>query len=202
MKLYVILDRELLIGKDLVDIAKELISGGVDLIQYRDKISTQDEIIKNAEELRKLNFPIIINDYPYIAKRVDALGVHLGQGDMDIKSARKILPDKTIGRSTHNLKEAIQAQEDGADYIGIGPVFPTTTKKGAVPIGLEVLKEVAKKIDIPVFAIGGITLDNIDSVLATGIERVAIASAILCSDNIKETVKRFKYGRDRVGINI
>lgn len=195
MKVYVILDRELLTGKDLVSVAKELITGGADLIQYRDKVSTQDEIIKNAIRLRELDFPLIINDYPDIAREVDADGVHLGQDDMDIKSARKILGDKIIGRSTHNLKEALQAEAEGTDYIGIGPIFPTGTKKGAVPIGLEVLKEVSRNIKIPAFAIGGITLYNIDSVLATGITRVAIASAILCSDNIKETVEEFKNAR-------
>lgn len=195
MNLYVILDRELLINRDLVRVAKELISGGVDLIQYRDKISTLKEIIRNARRLVELGFPLIINDYPEIAKEVDAYGVHLGQDDMALKSARRLLPGKIIGRSTHNLKEALQAQKDGADYIGIGPVFPTTTKKGAVPIGLEVLKEVAKSIKIPAFAIGGITLYNIDSVLATGIDSVAVASAILCSDNVRETVKEFKNVR-------
>lgn len=192
MKLYVVLDRELLIGKDLVETAKALIDAGVDIIQYRDKISTKEEILKNATELRKLDFPLIINDYPFIAREVDALGVHLGQQDMDIKSARKIVGNKAIGKSTHNLNEALQAQMEGADYIGIGPVFPTNTKKGVAPIGLDVLRKVAEYIDIPAFAIGGITLENIDSVLETGIERVAIASAILCSEDIKKAVKEFK----------
>lgn len=192
MKLYVILDRELLDGKDPVEVAKELIDGGANLIQYRDKISPKDEIKKTAERLMGLDSPLIINDYPRIAKEVDALGVHLGQDDMDIKSARKILGNKIIGCSTHNLKQALEAQQDGADYIGIGPVFHTDTKKGVTPIGLDVLREVAQNIKIPAFAIGGITLYNINSVLSTGINGAAVASAILCSDNIKEAVGGFK----------
>lgn len=190
--LYIILDRELLHDKDLISVAKELICNGINLIQYRDKISSKKEILQNAKRLRELNFPLIINDYPQIAREVDALGVHLGQEDMDILTAREIIgKDKIIGRSTHNLKQALVAEKDGADYIGIGPVFSTSTKKDAIPIGLDVLNEMVNKIRIPIFAIGGITLYNIDSVLDTGINRVAVASAILCSNNIKETVKKF-----------
>lgn len=192
MRLYVILDKELLDGKDPVEVAKELIDGGADLIQYRDKISSEDEIKKTSERLRNLNFPLVINDYPRIAKEVDASGVHLGQDDMDILSARSILGDKIIGRSTHNLKQALQAQGEGADYIGIGPVFPTNTKKGTAPVGVDVLKEIVKAVKIPAFAIGGITQYNIESILATGIHGAAIAGAILCSDNIKEAVSGFK----------
>lgn len=190
--LYVILDRELLHNKDLISVAKELIDSGINLIQYRDKISSQKEILQNAKRIRELNFPLIINDYPQIAKEVDAMGVHIGQDDMDILKAREIIgKDKIVGRSTHNLKQALQAQKDGSDYIGIGPIFSTSTKKEAVPIGLDILKGIVKTIKIPVFAIGGITLYNINSVLDTGINRVAVASAIICSNKISETVKEF-----------
>lgn len=192
MRLYVILDRELLDGKDPVEVAEELIDGGADLIQYRDKISAVDEIKKTSERLRNLNFPLIINDYPDIAKEVDASGVHLGQDDMDLISARRILGNKIIGRSTHNMEQALQAQREGADYIGVGPIFPTNTKKDAAPIGIDVLKKIVKVVSIPAFAIGGITQYNIKSVLDTGIDGVAIASAILCSGSIKEAVGGFK----------
>lgn len=203
-KLYIILDKQLLKDKDIVDTAKELIDGGVDIIQYRDKISSQNEILRNAEKLRRLDFPLIINDYPHIAVAVDAQGVHLGQDDIDTWTAREILGDIIIGRSTHNLKQALLAEKQGADYIGIGPVFATTTKKDAVPIGLEVLKEISANIKIPAFAVGGIAPYNIDNVLSTGITRVAVASAILCSDNMKKTMEEFKrllYGQDRAQIN-
>lgn len=203
--LCVILDKELLKNRDLVDVAKQLANTGVRLIQYRDKSSEHEQILRNAERLRKLNFFLIINDYPEIADEVDAYGVHLGQDDMDIYSAREILgKGKIIGRSTHNLKQALLAEKQGADYIGIGPVFATTTKKDAVPIGIEVLKEISANIKIPAFAIGGIAPYNIDNVLSTGITRVAVASAILCSDNMKKTMEEFKrllYGQDRAQIN-
>lgn len=175
--LYVIIDRELLGGRDIVGFAEKLISSGIRIIQYRDKVSP----LENSLKLKKLGIPVlIINDYPDIAREVDANGVHLGRQDMRIAQARAILgKDKIIGRSTHNLQQALEAQEQGADYIGIGPVFHTDTKKGLAPIGLDVVKEVVKKVTIPVVAIGGITEENLDAVLATGVKRVAVASAAL-----------------------
>lgn len=191
-RLYVILDRNLISGKDIVDIARQLIEGGADVIQYRDKNSSEKEILANAERLSRLNSPLIINDYPEIASEVNAAGVHLGQKDMDTKNARRILgKGKIVGRSTSNLREARQAEKQGVDYIGIGPVFHTDTKEGAVPIGINVVKEVSGAIKIPVFAIGGITLDNLDSVLEAGISRIAVGSSLLCSGNIIETTRLF-----------
>lgn len=192
MRLYAILDRELLGKRDSLAVAKELIAGGVDLIQYRDKISTKNEIIKTAERLKRLNISLIINDYPEIAKKVDAIGVHIGQDDVAVKIAREILgKEKIVGKSTHNLEQVLQAQRDGVDYIGIGPVFRTNTKKDAVPIGVDILKKISRIINIPAFAIGGISIDNIDKILSAGINRVAVAGAILGSDNIKKTVREF-----------
>lgn len=192
MHLYAILDRELLGERDPLVVAKELKDGGVRLIQYRDKISAKSEIIKTAERLKKLNVSLIINDYPEIAREVDAIGVHIGQDDVDIKVARKILgKEKIIGKSTHNLEQVLQAQKDGADYIGIGPIFRTNTKKDAKPLGVDILKKISKIINIPAFAIGGISLDNLDRILSSGINRVAVAGAILGSDNIKKTVREF-----------
>lgn len=176
-ELYVIIDRELLGGRDIVDFAEKLVSSGIRIIQYRDKASP----LENSLKLKKLSIPVlIINDYPEIAKEVDADGVHLGQQDMNIAEARAILgKDKIIGRSTHNLQQALEAQQQGADYIGIGPVFHTSTKKGAAPIGLDVVKEVVQQVTIPVVAIGGITEENFESVLATGVTRIAVASSAL-----------------------
>lgn len=175
-ELYVIIDRELLGARDIVKFAEKLVSSGIRIIQYRDKVSP----LENSLKLKKLGIPVlIINDYPDIAKEIDADGVHLGQQDMDIAEARAILgKEKIIGRSTHSLQQALEAQQQGADYIGIGPVFHTDTKKGAAPIGLDVVREVVQQVSIPVVAIGGINLDNIDKVLSTGVTRVAIASAI------------------------
>lgn len=191
-ELYVILDKVLLGNRDLVDTAEELVNNGIKTIQYRDKISSIEEIRNNSFRLKKAGIPVfIINDYPQIAKEIDASGVHLGTQDMDIAEARAILgKHKIIGRSTHNLGQAQEAQHKGADYIGIGPVFHTNTKKGPPPIGLSVVKEVVQRVNIPVVAIGGINLGNIDKVLGTGVRRVAIASAVFEENFLWDKYKR------------
>lgn len=192
-ELYVILDRELLGEHDLLRTAQELVNNGIKTIQYRDKISSLEEIRSNSFRLKKINIPLlIINDYPDIAKEVDANGVHLGTQDLGVARARVILgKDKIIGRSTHNVKEAREAQKQGADYIGIGPVFYTNTKKNMVPIGVDVVKEVVEIVTIPVVAIGGINFSNIDKVLAAGVKKIAMASAIF------GTKENFSWGRYR-----
>ena len=185
--LYVILDREVLIDYNLVDIAKGLISQGVNIIQYRDKVSLKKQIIFNAEKLKKIEIQtFLINDYVDIAKELDLDGVHLGQDDLSIKETKHILDEnKIIGKSTHSIHQAIEAQKNGASYIGIGPVFRTNTKKDMIPIGLDTVKEVVQNIKIPAVAIGGINLDNIEKVLATGITRMAVCSAIFDSGKIR-----------------
>jgi thiamine-phosphate diphosphorylase len=134
----------------------------------------------------------IVNDYADIALRVDADGVHLGQDDLPLKEARSIMGrKKIIGISTHNIEQAIAAEAEGADYIGFGPVFHTTTKEDAgTPKGTDVLREVKRQLRIPVVAIGGINLENLRSVLDTGIDAVAVSSAIL-RGNIEAHAKNF-----------
>ena len=190
-ELYVILDRELLGERDLVRTAEELVNNGIKTIQYRDKISSLEEIRNNSFRLKKVNIPVlIINDYPDIAKEVDANGVHLGQKDLGVVEARAVLgKDKIIGRSTGDIREAQEAQKQGVDYIGIGPVFHTSTKKNIVPIGLDVVREVVEAVTIPVVAVGGINFNNIDKVLAVGVKKIAMASAIF------ETKENFSWDR-------
>jgi len=179
-------------NRDLRSIAANLQAGGAGIVQYRDKVSPMGVIVNNAARLTGVGVPLIMNDYPEIAKRVGALGVHLGQNDMDIEEARKIIGnDKIVGGSTHSIKEAQQAEQQGADYIGIGPVFATTTKKGVLPVGTDILRQVAAVIKIPVFAIGGINLDNLDMVLSTGIRKVAVGKGVLDSEDIKSAVNAF-----------
>lgn len=180
-ELYAILDKEILGERNLIETAEELLERGVRIIQYRDKKSPLNKILENSLSLKNLNIPnLIINDHPAIAKEADANGVHLGQDDADIKEARKILgKNKIIGKSTHSLEQAKQAEREGVDYIGIGPIFKTNTKKDVFPIGLDVLKQVLNNISIPVVAIGGINQSNINCVLDTGAERIAMVSAIL-----------------------
>jgi thiamine-phosphate pyrophosphorylase len=177
------------------DMTIKVLRGGVRWVQYRDKVRPRREIYEEAIRLRKstqdYNAIFIVNDYTDIAYCVNADGVHLGQNDLPLIEARRIIgKKKIIGISTHNLEQAIEAERDGADYIGFGPVFQTITKDAGEPKGIDMLREVKTKVKIPVVAIGGINLENIIPVLNTGIDAVAIASAILTGD-IEENVRRF-----------
>lgn len=195
-RLYVILDRSYLKNRDIGKICEALVRGGVDVVQYRDKSGNKGEIIENVNRigpvLRENNIFLIVNDYPEIARQAGASGVHLGQDDMDIEEARRIVGRGIIGVSTHSVEEAIKAEEDGADYIAIGPVFNTPTKPELVPVGIDVVREVVESVDLPVFSIGGINPDNIDRLLKIGVERVVVCSAVLEADDIEERCKKLK----------
>jgi thiamine-phosphate pyrophosphorylase len=192
--LYLITDRTIA-GLTHIQIAQEAIAAGIRIIQLREKHQPKKEIYKEALLLRALTLKhkttFIINDYVDIALAIDADGVHLGQEDMPIKEARKILgKNKIIGISTHTLKQAIEAQAEGADYIGFGPIFHTTTKNAGRPKGVNALIEIKRHIKIPVVAIGGITFENVPDVLRAGADAIAMASGILSGD-IKTNIKRF-----------
>jgi thiamine-phosphate diphosphorylase len=140
---------------------------------------------------KKFGATLIVNDHPDIALAADADGVHLGQDDLPVKEARKIMgKNRIIGISTHTVEQARDAGRDGADYIGFGPVFHTTTKDAGRPMGIEMLREIKRQVQIPVIAIGGINAENIRPVLETGVDAVAVSSAILRGD-IEENTKRF-----------
>lgn len=195
--LYVILDKKLLGNKPIINTARKIKDLGVDIIQFRDKESNKEITLKYAYKLRKLllnsKTVFIINDYIDIAKMVDSDGIHLGQDDLPIEIARQILgKDKIIGVSCHNLEQAIRAQNRGADYIGIGPVFSTPIKPTAKTIGLGSLKEIKKKIKIPFFAIGGINENNIDRVLSYGAKRVVVCRVICQAKNLARATKNIK----------
>lgn len=190
--LYLIIDRSFLNGRNLKKCIEDAIKGGVTLIQIREKDASTREFFEVAKEIQeitsKYNIPLIINDRVDIALTIDADGVHLGQNDMPIALARKILgPDKIIGISAGNLKEAMEAQNNGADYVGLGPVFYTGTKKDADdPIGLHRLKDIVQNITIPSVAIGGINKENTTSILEAGVDGISVISAILGSENIEK----------------
>jgi thiamine-phosphate pyrophosphorylase len=186
--LYVITDNKKV---ENVEFAKKVIAGGGKIIQLREKDKAKAvEIGRKLKILTEKNGVIlIINDWPDVAKTINADGVHLGQKDMPIHKARKLLGrNKIIGVSTHNVKEALEAEQKGADYIGIGPIYKTK-KKNCNPVGLKIIEEVKKKIHIPFVAIGGINDDNIDEVLAAGAKNIAMISAISKENNIKEKVE-------------
>ncbi|GER93655.1 thiamine phosphate synthase [hot springs metagenome] len=182
-------------GSDEESVLKALRSG-ILWIQYREKGLTRGEMFYKASRLReitrKFNACFIVNDHVDIAFIVDADGVHLGQKDLPLKEARKIMANsnKIIGISTHNLTEAIEAEKGGADYIGFGSIFPTTTKNDAVVYGLDTLKKVKSFVNIPVIAIGGINTDNVKSVLDAGCDGVAVSSGLLRGD-VGENARRF-----------
>ena len=194
-QLYVIIDRKAS-GKDPLTTAREAIRGGADIIQYRDKEATAMEMISWGIKLRKLasekNVTFIINDRTDVALAVGADGVHLGQDDLPIGIARKILKNKLVGISTHSLAQAIKAEKDGADYIGVGPVYSTPTKPDYPAVGLKLIKEVSRMIKIPFVAIGGIDYDNIDGVLTAGARRVAVVRAVVGARNIRLAAQRLK----------
>ncbi|WP_333655004.1 thiamine phosphate synthase [Dissulfurispira sp.] len=179
-----------------------ILKSGIRWIQYRGKGKTKKEMFNKASRLREItkdfNACFIINDYADIALAVDADGVHLGQEDLPLKEARKILGNKIIGISTHNLQEAIDAEKGGADYIGFGSIFPTTTKDDAVVQGLDALRKVKGSVNIPVVAIGGINTDNVRSVFDAGCDGVAV-SAGLSRGDMMENVRKFLCVIEEVG---
>jgi len=194
-QLYLIIDKKILGQRVITDIARRIKNSAIDMVQLRDKISTKADILKSAFSLKKVlsntDKILIINDYLDVAKIIGADGVHLGQNDIPVKIARKLLGrKKIIGISCHNLKQALQAEKQGADYIGIGPIYPTPLKPNITKtINPGLIKTLKRKVKIPFFAIGGIGLKNIKEVSASGISRVALCRGILNAKNIIKTTK-------------
>jgi len=176
--------------KSHIDIASAAIKGGVSIIQYREKNKTSRELFDTASKLREITYQsgvkLIINDRADIALAVGADGVHLGQDDLSLKAARDMMgQDYIIGISATNFDEAVEAAREGADYIGLGPIFPTPSKEDAAPpIGLEGLRKVAGEINIPIVAIGGITIDNVAEVVDAGADGLAVISAVAATDDM------------------
>ena len=191
-----------LVGKQscpngLRDTTRRVIAGGADAIQLREKDVPDDQLLAQAAELRELTDEtgrlLIINDRPDIAALVGADGVHLGQHDLPINEARKLLrPGAIVGRSTHNLAEARAAVNEGADYIAIGPIFDTATKEAGPPVGLELLKQISQEISLPVAAVGGINPSNAGDLFAAGAGCVAVCSGICGADDPQAAASAIK----------
>lgn len=186
--LYAITDRTWLNGRSLLSQVEEVLKNGATFLQLREKNLSYNELVKEAVQIKEIaaryNIPFVINDNIYAAKEAGADGVHIGQDDASYIKAREVLGDgKIIGMTAHNLKEALAAQEAGADYIGTGAVFPTSTKHNTVPLPLNSLKEITNNIRIPVVAIGGINHKNILSLKGSGIDGAAVISAIFAQEN-------------------
>ena len=197
LSLYVITDEKLLEGKNIAKAVEEAILGGADIIQYRAKNKSSREMYQEATQIKKLcdkyNKPLIINDRVDIALSVDADGVHVGQDDLDVEVVRRLIGfDKILGLSTKNIEQVEEANKLPIDYIGFGSIFPTGTKEDAQLAGLEQLKKAIEISIQPVVAIGGINENNLQSVLDTGCENIAVVSAVFKDENIRQNTKRLK----------
>ncbi|MBU4342488.1 MAG: thiamine phosphate synthase [Candidatus Omnitrophica bacterium] len=194
---YFITDAELSKNGNESDVEKA-VEAGVTIVQHRRKLDDTEAFIKEAKVLKKIckgKSLFIINDRVGVALSVDADGVHLGQGDMPYDTARKLLgKDKIIGVTVHDVKEAIQAENKGANYLGVSPIFSTTTKSDAgKPCGVEVIKEIKKNCKVPIVAIGGITLDNAKEAVQAGADAICAISAVVTKDDVRKEIKRFQF---------
>lgn len=195
--LYGILDLSYVAASDIPRVARAMIDGGVDVIQLRAKEKSTQEIARLAEQLHKItsrfSIPLIVNDQAAVAAKVPLEGVHVGQEDDSISTAReKAGREIIIGKSTHSLEQAVAAEAEGADYIGFGPIFATPTKPDYKPIGLNNIQQVHEKVKLPIFCIGGIKLDNLEQVIGAGAQRVAIVSGLLKAPDLIEYARRCK----------
>lgn len=194
---YLVTDHRNKTDEEFLKIIEEAIKGGTSIVQLREKTASTKDFyqlaLKVKEITSKYDVPLLINDRIDIAIAVDSEGVHIGQDDMPADIARKIIGEnKILGVSASTVEEAKKAQEDGADYIGSGAVFPTATKDDADSVSKEELKEIVDSIDIPVVAIGGITLENSESLKDTGIAGFSVVSAIMSADNPKEASQKLR----------
>lgn len=192
--LYGVTDKSWLNGRKLHHVVEEAIIGGATMIQYREKEGDDtkliDEAIKVREVCSKHGIPLIINNRVGLAKDCQADGVHLGQSDMDIKSAREILgKDVIIGATVKTLDQALKAQEDGADYLGSGAVFGSTTKLDTMTLDHDILREICKTVSIPVVGIGGISECNISKLEGLGLDGVALVSSLFNHDHVEKATK-------------
>lgn len=196
--LCLVADAEIAGDRDLINIIRQAVAGGVTLVQLRaKKLSAYAFLelgLKAASLLRKKKIPLLINDRPDIALACRAGGVHLGQDDMPVAAARLLLgKDRMIGLSVSSLKEALKAEKEGADYVGLGPVFPTLTKDTPLtPLGLRGVRDIRARISIPILAIGGITKDNAPEVIRAGADGIAVVSAIMSARNIAKGTRELK----------
>jgi len=188
-RLYGIIDLGYVEACNAAHIAAQMIEGGVDLIQLRGKNKLLGELVDLSAELHAFtaesSTPLIVNDHAEIARRVAVEGVHVGQDDDSIESVReKASREILVGKSTHSLEQARAAQREGADYIGFGPIFATPTKPDYAPIGVEEITHVHAEVNLPIFCIGGIDIDNLQSVIDAGAKRVVMVSALLKAHSI------------------
>ena len=190
LKLYLVTDSDILRERNFYNSIEEALKGGVTMLQLREKNASGKEFLEKAIKLRELtkkyNVKFIINDRVDIAMLCNADGVHIGQSDIPANKVRELIgEDKIVGVSARTVEEALIAKENSADYLGVGAMFTTTTKLDAKSVSIEKLKEIKKAVDLPIVAIGGLSLNNIDKLKVCNVDGYAVVSAILGAPNIK-----------------
>ena len=195
VQLYVIADRSICGDRNIEDVVCQAIDGGAQMIQYRDKEADYEDFLKIALRLKDIckerEVPFIINDRVVIALKTDADGVHLGQDDFSIREARRILgSEKIIGKSARTIRQAKAAEEQGADYVGLGPIFDTVSKQIDEPIGVDMIRKAQDSLEIPFFPIGGINLKNLDQIIRAGGKRIAVISVVVLSDDVRSSAAK------------
>ena len=203
LRLYAVTDRTWLGKESLEEAVEAALRGGVTILQLREKQAPYEELVKTAMRLkplcRRYGVPLIINDDVEAALEADADGVHVGQEDLAVAEARRILgPEKIIGASAHNREEALEAQRQGADYLGSGAVFGSSTKKDATTLSREELTAVCRAVSIPVAAIGGITEENCLELAGTGVSGIAVVSALFAAADKEEAAARLRALAEKI----
>ena len=196
-----IIDTQALEGRSHIEAAGQVIQGGATSIQLRDKLLSKRELLPIARQLRGLcaehNVLFIVNDYLDLVLATDADGLHLGQDDLPVEVARKLLAiDKLLGRSTRTVEQAVAAESDGADYVAVGSIYPSPSKETATVVGLERLRQIKQAVSLPLVAIGGITKDNVAEVIAAGASSVAVIGAILQAEDVETAARQIV---DKIG---
>ncbi len=196
-RLYGIVDLGYVKPENVASMTQALVAGGVDILQLRAKRHEQAEIVELGKIIhgitRAAGVPLVINDHPQAAAEIGSEGVHVGQDDDAVANARRIVgPNCFVGKSTHSLAQALAARDEGADYIGFGPVYATGTKPDYTPIGLHDITEVHRQVHIPIYCIGGVNASRLDEILTAGAKRVVVVSAFLLAPDVSAEVATLK----------
>lgn len=202
LTLYAVTDRSWLHGRTLAEVVEEVILGGATMVQLREKDKTPDEILASAREIapvcKKYGVPFIMNDSIELARAAGADGVHLGQSDVPGDNVRELAGDLILGLSANTVESAKRAQALGADYLGVGAVFGTTTKHDARHLSPEALREITSAVDVPVVAIGGIGADNILQLTGCGMQGAAVVSALFAQDDLRQAARDLRDKAERM----
>lgn len=202
LTLYAVTDRSWLHGRTLAEVVEEVILGGATMVQLREKDKTPDEILASAREIapvcKKYGVPFIMNDSIELARAAGADGVHLGQSDVPGDNVRELAGDLILGLSANTVESAKRAQALGADYLGVGAVFGTTTKHDARHLSPEALREITSAVDVPVVAIGGISADNILQLTGCGMQGAAVVSALFAQDDPRQAARGLRDKAERM----